>query len=404
MRNALVADATGTRVVDLRIERGRIASVEGARDSRAAVLDAEGRLVVPGLVETHLHLDKSRLGFGGEGASLAAAMAETRSAKASFDVEDVYRRAEATLAACIAQGTTRIRTQVEVDPVVGLRGFEAILELGRAYAWAVDLEVCVFAQDGLDGPEDVALLAEALEKGASVVGGAPYADRDPLGHLDQVFELARAFDVDVDLHLDLAEGDEGMLLEAVCERTDELGYGGRVVVGHVTQLSYAPPERYDALCRQVAASGVAVTVLPATDLYLTGRKATHAKPRGVLPLAGLLDAGVACSVATNNVRNAFTPYGDGSLVRMANLYANVCHVAGEKGLASCLELVTSQAARVIGVRDYGIAEGAPADLVLLDADSPAGAIAGLAAPLWGMKSGRLTFSREPSRLHVPGAI
>lgn len=232
-----------------------------------------------------------------------------------------------------------------------------------------------------------------------MVGGAPYADDDPTGQIDTIFELARTFDVDIDLHLDLAESTDGMQVEYVCRKTDEYGYGGRVAVGHVTQLSYVGTERYAEICDQLAGSGVGVTVLPSTDLFLMGRGTSHARSRGVLPLDGLLERHVPCAVATNNVLNAFTPYGDCSLLRMANLYANVCHVSSPEDLEACLGLVTANAARVLGVADYGIAVGNPADLVLLDAADPASAVAELAPPLWGMKAGRRTFTRARPELH-----
>ena len=143
-------------------------------------------------------------------------------------------------------------------------------------------------------------------------------------------------------------------------------------------------------------------MLPATDLYLMGRNHDHAIPRGVVAAEALRAAGVTCSIATNNVLNPFTPYGDANLLRMANLYANVCHVARPDALAGCLEMVTTDAARLMRVPEYGVRVGTPADLVLLDAASPAAAVAELAQPLWGMKAGRMTFTRARPVLHPPG--
>lgn len=406
VKNARVIDGTRTRLVDIEIEQGIITAVGATSTLSAQVIDAESRLLIPGFVDSHLHLDKTRLVplSSGQAGTLTEAMASTRQLKSTFTVEDVYARAEQTLRSCIMQGTTKIRTQVEVDPIVGLRGLEGIIALAHDYSWAVDIEICVFPQDGLSDGEDLTLLAHALEKGAVVVGGAPYADRDPISQINEIFSLARSFDVDIDFHLDLAEGPEEMLLEYVCQKTQDFGYEGRVAVGHVTQLSYVAPDRYESICDVVGAAGVAVTVLPSTDLFLMGREATHAKPRGVLSLDGLLARGVACSLATNNVLNAFTPYGDGSLLRMANLYANTCHVSGSVGLADCLGLVTDKAARVIGARNYGIVVGNPADLVLLDTESPSSAVAELAEPLWGMKAGRPTFTRARPQFHDPGVL
>jgi cytosine deaminase len=295
-----------------------------------------------------------------------------------------------------------MRTHVEVDPAVELRSLEAIQLLVRDYSWAIDIQVCVFAQEGLTtSPETGQLLVRALERGAQVIGGAPYADADPRGQIDRVFALAADFDVDIDFHLDLTEDQTLTQLGYVCAKTRTTGYEGRVAVGHVTQLALLDPEAYERSCDLVASSGVAVTVLPSTDLYLMGRAATHTKPRGVAPLDGLLDRGVACSVATNNVVNAFTPYGDGSLIRMANLYANVCHQGTDGQLARCLDLVTSDAARVVGAADYGIHVGAPADLIGLGAITAAQAVAEIAPTRWGVKAGVQTFSRARSVLIHP---
>ena len=172
-----------------------------------------------------------------------------------------------------------------------------------------------------------------------------------------------------------------------------------MTVGHLTQLSYVPLEEYSRISVMVAHAGIAVTVLPSTNLFLMGRNKFYAQTRGVLPLEELIERGVACSVATNNVLNAFTPYGDGSLIRMANLYANTCHVSRAEGLSACFNLVTSEAARVIGVTNYGIAVGHAAHIVLLDAPDPAGAVAEIAPPLWGLKAGRPTFSRARPQIY-----
>ena len=140
-------------------------------------------------------------------------------------------------------------------------------------------------------------------------------------------------------------------------------------------------------------AGVAVTVLPSTDLYLMGNGQTHSVPRGVAPVHRLLQQGVTCSISTNNVLNPFTPYGDCSLLRMANLYANIQQVGQASEMALCFDMVSTQSARLMNLEDYGVQVGNPADLVVLDATNPGEAIAELAQPLFGMKAGRETFRR-----------
>jgi cytosine deaminase len=390
--------------VDIAVAGGRIAAIAPHIQAEGRVLEAHGNLLVPGLVETHVHLDKTCILDrcpAAEG-SVAEAVRLTSAAKRDFTPEDVYARGRRTLERGISWGTMRMRTHVEVDPGIGMRGFDGVQQLQRDYGWAIDLQICVFPQEGLlNNPGTDALLVEGLRRGAQVIGAVPYCDSDPRGQIDRVFELAREWDVDIDMHLDMGDTPDGMQVEYVCRKTEEFGWGGRVAVGHVTQMSLVDAPRFAALAGTLARAGVAVSVLPATDLFLMGRPHDHAVPRGVVNAGPLLAAGVNCSISTNNVLNPFTPYGDANLLRMANLYANVCHVARPGDLAACMEMITSRAARLMRVADYGVHVGAPADLVLLDAAEAGSAVAELSAPLWGMKAGRLSFTRPRAVLHHP---
>ena len=119
------------------------------------------------------------------------------------------------------------------------------------------------------------------------------------------------------------------------------------------------------------------------------------------PAHKFLGHGVNCSLSTNNVLNPFTPFGDCSLVRMANLYANIAQVGTPSGMADCLAMVTTRSAKLLNLTDYGIAEGHPADIVVMDCDTPANAVAELAQPLFGLKAGARTFTRPAPVVHDP---
>jgi len=405
IRNACTLQGSELRLVDIGIRGTTIAAISPALQADGGELDAAGCLVIPGMIETHIHLDKTcildrcRIEQG----TVAEAVRETAAAKRNFTREDVYARGKRTLQRCIANGTMRMRTHVELDPGIGMTGFEAIEQLARDHAWAMDIELCVFPQEGLtNNPGTEELLIEGLRRGARAIGAVPYFDTDPRAQIDRIFAIAREFDAEIDMHLDLAETTEGMQIEYVCRKTEEFGWGGRVAVGHATQMSLLPPERFNAIAARLASAGVAVTILPSTDLHLMGRSHDHAVPRGVVTAEPLRKAGVTCSISTNNVLNPFTPYGDGSLIRMANLYANVCHVSRPSDLAGCLDMITGAAARLMRLEDYGIAVGGPADLVCLDARDPAEVISTLAQPLWGIKRGRTSFTRSRPQLHPPG--
>jgi cytosine deaminase len=404
IRNACILQSGELRTVDIGIVGPAIVAIAPDLEGDAPELQAAGCLVTSGLIETHIHLDKTCIldRCHIEEGTVAEAVRITAAAKRDFTVEDVYARGKRTLERCISHGTMQMRTHVELDPGIGMIGFDAIEQLARDYAWATDLELCVFPQEGLtNNPGTEELLIEGLRRGARAIGAVPYFDTDPRGQIDRIFAIARDFNAEIDMHLDLAETTQGMQIEYVCRKTEEFGWGGRVAVGHATQMSLLPPDRFGAIARKMASAGVAVTILPSTDLHLMGRSHDHAVPRGVVPAEPLRQAGVTCSISTNNVLNPFTPYGDGSLIRMANLYANVCHVSRPSDLAGCLDMITGAAARLMRLQHYGIAVGAPADLVCLDASNPADAIATLAQPLWGIKRGRASFTRPRPLLHAP---
>src|SRR5215467_783926 len=250
VRNARVLQNGELRRVDIGIDGGVIGAVIPALEADGRELDAAGCLVVPGLIETHIHLDKTcildrcRIEEG----TVAEAARQTAAAKRDFTAEDVYARAKRTLERCISHGTMRMRTHVELDPGIGMTGFEAISQLARDYAWALDMEICVFPQEGLTNyPGTVELLIEGLRRGARTIGAVPYFDTDPRAQIDRIFEIARDFDAEIDMHLDLAETTQGMQIDHVCRKTEEYRWGGRVAVGHVTQMSLLPPDRFKAI-------------------------------------------------------------------------------------------------------------------------------------------------------------
>ena len=404
VRNARLPDRPPAEVLDIGVNGGKIVAIERGLAAAAETYDAGGRLACAGLIETHIHLDKSRIidRCPPEAAREIGPMRQVAALKPSFTVEDVRTRAERTLVECILNGATRMRTQVEVDPAIGMRGFDAMQSLIADYSWAIDIEICVFPQDGLTNyPGTDELLVEGLKRGAGVIGGAPRYDTDPAGQIRRIFELGREYDVDIDLHLDVGNTPEAMHIHYVCELTEQYRRGGRVVVGHMAKLSTMPPDQLAALARRLAEIGIAITVLPATDLYLMGRDQDHNVRRGVADANFLVAHGVNCSLSTNNVLNPATPYGDCSLIRMANLYANVLQIAGPVQLRECFAMLTERSARLLNLTDYGLAVGNPADMVVIDAITPEQAVAEISQPLAVYKRGRRTVMRHPPELVRP---
>ncbi len=399
LRNVRLPHAS--QPTDIGFEGGRIATIAPGFVCDAPEYDGGGRLVCGGLIETHIHLDKA--GIIGRcsicAGTLAEAVSETAKAKAAFTEEDVYARAALVLEKAILNGTSRLRTFVEVDPRAGFRSFAAVKRLKADYAEAIEIEICAFAQEGLTNEAATeAMLETALASGADCVGGCPYTDPQPAEHISRIFVLGERFGVPVDFHLDFHLDPNTSDLREVVAQTMARGYEGRVSVGHVTNLSAMAVEELEALGRGLAKAGIAVTALPATDLFLMGRASDRLTPRGVAPIHRLAGQGVVTTISTNNVLNPFTPFGDVSLMRMANLYANIAQIGAPADLAGVFDMITAMPAKLLGKGRQGPEVGAPADLVVFDAFSTADAVAEIAPAVAGWKNGRQTFVRPPPRL------
>jgi cytosine deaminase len=404
IRNARLPATPESAPVDIGIAGGKIVAIDAMIDADAPDYDAGGLLCCAGLIETHIHLDKTRI-IGRcppEDGRNANAVPRVAAVKHTFTEADVYERASETLENCIKFGTQRMRTHVELDAGVEMRTFDALEKLRRDYAWAIDIELCVFPQEGLtNNKRSDALLVEALKRGAKVIGAAPNYDPDPGGQIRRVFALAAEYGAAIDMHLDSGNSPVDMDIWLVCELTKQYGMGGRVAVGHGCKYSTMPPSDLTALAGVMADAGVAVTVLPATDLYMMGRDQDHSIRRGVANANVLVEQGVNCSISSNNILNPFTPMGDGNLIRIANMQANVCQIGEAMRLRECFYMLTDRSAKLMNLADYGIAVGNPADIVVLDALTPEEAVAEVRAPLAAFKRGVRTVTRPRAELHRP---
>jgi cytosine deaminase len=407
IKNARIPNAArdDASTFDIGVREGIIVAIEPTLSAEAPEHDAGGKLVSPGLIESHFHLDKAMIVDRvpvQPNRMVRDHMKRTASIKHTFTPDDIYARAKATLEQCLLHGVTHMRTQVEVDPNVGLHGFEAIQQLGKDYAWAIDIQPCVFLQEGwTDVPGADENLVKCLERGAPVVGGGIRYDKDGPGQIRRVFELAQIYGVDVDFHLDGGYEVDQLDYPLVCEITDRIHWQGRVAFGHGSKFSCMPVKQQAAVGRRLAESGVSLAVLPATDLFNSGRHMEHSVMRGVTDANTLIKHGANCTISTNNVLNPFTPYGDCSLTRIANLYANVVQRDGANDLGVCFEMITDRAAKLMRVSDYGIEVGKAADLVVWGEERTADVIARCALPLAGFKRGRRIFARQAPTLFRP---
>ncbi|GAA3698214.1 amidohydrolase family protein [Gordonia hankookensis] len=397
-------------LVDIAVEGGRIVEISPRCGSAAREeIDCAGRVVIPGLIESHLHLDKALLDKEkpNRDGTLAGAIEVTGELKSQFTAGNVRHRARQIIEKAIINGTTMIRAHPDVDPIVGLLGVEVLLELREEYRGLVDLQIVAFPQEGIlkaPGTED--LLRESLRRGADVIGGCTYNEIDLATchrHVETVFDLAEEFGVPVDMHADFADDADDprfALADFIAETTDRRGMSGRVALGHMTSLAGRDETERRAVLRNLAAAGVAVVPLPATDMHLGGRGDTENVRRAVVPVRDLWDAGVTCAYSSNNIRNAFTPYGNADMLDIGLLLAQIGHLSGTADLARVLTMATHMAAEVVGIADgYGILPGRAADMVVLSSTCVADILLDRPDRCYVIKSGRVV-ARTTRTTHI----
>ena len=394
-KNVCIKD--GAPLTDVLIKDGKIADItpnSGATGGR--VIDGEGRVLMPGLVESHLHLEKANANrVPNLSGTLQEAIAVTAKLKPTFTREDILERASATIRMMVKYGTTTVRAHSEFDPAQGFVGLDAVLTLREQFKDVIDIQIVAFPQEGIfKAPGTDKMMYEAMEKGADAVGGIPYNDEDPEKHMDFVFKLAKDVNRDLDFHQDFADNADKMSIETLARKTIANGWQGRVSVGHMTALGAVEPERRKEVIKLIADAGITVMCLPATDLHLGARNDTYNVRRCLTPVRALRDGGVNVTLATNNIRNAFTPFGNGDMLQIAMLAVPACHLGGADDLATVLPMITTNAAKALKLPNYGLAEGRDADLVLLDTKIVADAIIDVPERLLVIKNGRIVVERE----------
>jgi len=409
IRNVRVHDDRPT--TDIGINAGRIVAIErDIAEPAAQTIDAGGRAAVPGFIEPHLHLDKAFLHrrLPARSGTLDEAIRVTGVLKGKQTHDDVMERSRRVLDMAARNGTVAVRAHPDVDLIQGLIGVSTALELKVEYRELIDLQIVAFPQEGiLKSQGTLELMEEALRMGADVVGGCPYNEvnaDDTRRHVDAVFKLAQRFGLPIDMHADFADDTSDprfATIGYIAQKTIETGYQGRVALGHVTSLGSLDEEELEPLLELLHEAQLHVVTLPATDTYLGGRKDTKNPRRGLTPVRRLRSAGVNVAYSSNNIRNAFTPFGNADPLVVGNLLAHLIQFGTPEHQAAVLEMATTNGARAMNIdQDYGIEVGKRADLVILDSELVADALLDLPPRLWVIKRGKITVeSRHTCHLH-----
>src|SRR5438105_6126040 len=366
------ARLAGGPTVDIVVDGESILRVgPGASAGLAERIQCSGKLVLPGFVDGHVHLDKVliRDELREHDGTLAGAIGAIHERKRRYTVEDVRARARTVIEDSVRLGTTRLRSHVDVDTIGGLIPLEGVKAAAADCADIAEVRIIAFPQEGLlRDPGAHELMEAALEAGADVVGGMPHweADEDAQReHVRLCFELATRFNRDLDMHVDETDDGGVRTLEMVADEALARGFVGRVCAGHVCSLAaadHAYAERVIEKCRR---ADISIAANAVTNLVLQGRSDRGLVRRGITRIGELRAAGVNVLFGQDCVKDGFYPFGRGSMLEVALISAHAAHLTTSADLDFVLRAVTDAPAAAMRLTDYGLRPGARADMQLL---------------------------------------
>jgi cytosine/adenosine deaminase-related metal-dependent hydrolase len=396
LANCRLADS---RLVDIGIAGGKIAVVgEGAasRSNSAPALDIGGDLVLPGLVDGHLHLDKTLTGLPW----LDHAAGPTRMSRIETDKtilpylpRSTEERAGNLIRECVGRGTTHLRTHVDIDLESGLAKLEGVLAAREAYRDRVTVQIVAFPQSGvMRCPGVLDLLDAAVRNGADLVGGIDplEIDRDPKGQLDGIFAIAARHAVGLDIHLH-EPGEMGLFnVQEICARTRALGLGGKVTISHGFCLGGISERKAAEAAETMAEAGVALVTHGAGGLILP-------------PIEMLRAAGVVVFAGNDDIRDTWSPYGTGDLLERAAIIGWKGDFRRDAQVEIAFDLISAAGARALGIGDYGVTVGAAANLCTVAASCVSEAVAAHPPRKLVLFAGKIV-ARDGSFLPAPAPI
>jgi cytosine/creatinine deaminase len=404
LRNARLAGQD--ELTDISIEGGVITAIGPPLDPAqpvAEVIDLRGRLVTAPLVEPHIHLDavltvgQPRPNVSG---SLFEGIAVWADRVATLSYDDVQSRVRQILRWQLACGVQHVRSHVDVcDPQ--LTALRALVDLREEVRGLIDLQLVAFPQQGIlafDGGTD--LMRKAVELGADVVGGIPHYELTREDGVDSVrfaMALADEFDLMVDIHCDETDDDHSRFVEVMAAETIKRGMSGRVTASHTTAMhSYNSAYAY-RLISNIARAGLHMVTNPLDNAVLQGRFDTGPVRRGHTRVKQLLAAGVNVCIGHDSVMDPWYPLGYGDPLQAAFVLVHLGQMSGDAELRQLIEMITTRPAAALGLPDYGLRAGGPADLVVFDAPSQADALRLIAPRTLVLRAGKMVARATPAQ-------
>ncbi|MGU3575090.1 amidohydrolase family protein [Brucellaceae bacterium C25G] len=368
---------------DILIENGRIRRIESNINvSDIPVEDAGGAIAIPGMAETHTHLDKTMWDMpwytGRKGGVLQDLVDNERNSRIPLGI-DVHRQSMRHAIRLISTGTTHIRSHVDIDTEHGLSLFEGLVRTRDALAGIVDIQIVAFPQSGLMvRPGTAELLDEALSAGADIVGGLDPSsfDRDPKASLDKIFALAVKHGKPIDIHLHEAGELGAFTTEMIMDRTEAEGLQGKVGISHAFCLGMPDQARVAGLIERLAGLDMRI--------FTTGA------PSATCPsIMALRAAGVKVGIGCDGIRDTWGPWGQADMMDRARIVGMKNKLRRDEELVALLDIATTGGAAAIDVSNHTLTVGAIADLTLVAGETLAHAVVETAPRPLVVKAGRV---------------
>lgn len=322
-------------------------SIDTAADTGAVV--PEGWIALPSFVEPHAHLDKAFLAerIDNPTGDLMGAIVAMESNRHLITHADTVERATRAARLMASNGVTAVRTHADVTAETGLLSVEALVEVREALRDEISIQIVALSgwpSVGPAGADQRALLREAIARGVDVVGGCPHLEPDAAAANEWFLTIAAEHGLPVDLHTDETLDPTRLSLDDLARRVISSGFANGVTASHCVSLGMQPEHVQRSVAELVAEAGIAVIVLPQTNLFLQGRDHPTATPRGLTAVNALRAAGVVVAAGGDNLQDPFNPLGRADPLETAALLVLTAHLSP----ADALDAVAGQARRAIG--------------------------------------------------------
>lgn len=366
-------------------------------DQQMRCIDGEEGFLSAGFVDLHMHLEKTHtIGDNEYPGLLDAIMGFRQYVEEHISVEDVERRIEKTLDTLICHGTTSLRTHISVDETLGTMPTEVMLRIKEKYRDKLDIQIIAMLSALTFSDEAYAYFDKVGTMGIDGYGSAPSVCDEPKKIIDKMFDLAEKHGKFVDIHADEHDRPNVETIDYFAEQIIARGMVGRCSAGHLCALSAVDEQKAEETIGKILASEMHVITLPSCNLYLMGRDDKGTIRRGTTRVKQLYQAGVNISLASDNIRDPFRPFGNGDMLEETLLTAQVAQMGTYSDLRSVYRMATMNPAKAMGMEKYGTVEGAPADLVLLEAPSAEEAILSQSNKRYVFKRGRIVCENRRS--------